>query len=79
IRSPYVPALCLPSHPPQLPDSPVRPGLAPALRLAQRRYTTPATAGADSPPHCSHPKSGKHPLGPGFSPPPAYQLRPLRP
>ena len=48
--------MCLPSHPPQLTDSTVRPGPAPALRLAQKQQTTPATAGTDSPPDCSHPK-----------------------
>ena len=51
--------LCLPSHP-RLTNSTVRPGQAHALRLAIRRKTFSATAGIDSPPDCSHPKSGMH-------------------
>ena len=62
IRFPYVPTLGLPSHAPQLADSALRPGLAPALPLAKRRQTIPATAGTDSPPDCSHPTAGMHPL-----------------
>jgi len=57
---PSIPSIGLPSPPPQLTDPTVRPSLAPALRLAQRRLTTPATAGTDSPPDCSHPRSGMH-------------------
>ena len=40
--------MCLPSHPPQLTDSTVRPGLGPALRLAKRPLSTSATAAMNS-------------------------------
>jgi len=48
--------LCLPSHPPQPTDSTVRPGPGASTASRPKTVTVPTTAGADSPPDCSHPK-----------------------